>query len=162
MSVRTMSAGIRIPPFAPSCGATPATRPSRQPPPTVEASGRRRLPEVFLRLGSLRLLAQDVDGRPVRLVGGWNAAIERDQQQDLADLLRGAAVLERTLEMDAQLRRLSGRRHHGDHGEALGGERQARPAPDVALRVCVDDVLQRRAEIAERAGALLDRLRAEQ
>src|SRR3974390_2820790 len=93
-------------------------------------------------------LAQYLDGNLVRLDRGRNAAIERNQEQDLADLLRAAAVLEGALEMDAQLDRLAGRRHHGDHGQALGGERQARPAPDVAIRRGVDPLLPTGAPLA--------------
>ena len=52
-------------------------------------------------------LAQYLDGNLVRLDRGRNAAIERNQEQDLADLLRAAAVLEGALEMDAQLGRLA-------------------------------------------------------
>src|SRR5262249_26639570 len=108
-----------------------------------------------------RSFAQHFYRASVRLVGGRDTAIERDQQQDLADLLGRAAVLERALEMDAQLCRLAGCRHHRDHRQALGGERQSLAAPDIAVRIRVDEVLQRRPEFAERVHALLDRGGAE-
>jgi hypothetical protein len=97
-----------------------------------------------------------------RSLRGGDAAIERDQQQHLADFLRRAAVLQRALEMHAQLSPPVGGGHHRDHGEAFDAERQAGAAPDVAIGIGVDDVLQRLAELAERLHALLDGFVAEQ
>src|SRR5215218_5043270 len=98
------------------------------------------------------LLAQHLSSDAVRLVRGRYSAIERDQQQDLLKLLRAAAVLQRALEMNAQLVGMTRRRHHRYHGKRLGRRRESRAAPHVAIRIGVDDVLQRLAEIAECSG----------
>ena len=55
-------------------------------------------------------------------VGGGDATIERNQQQDFADFFGRAAVLQSTLEMHAQFSRAVGGGHHGDHGEAFDAE----------------------------------------
>ena len=49
------------------------------------------------------MLAQHVGGDAVRVDRRRNAAIEREQQQHLLDLLGRAAVLQRATQMDAQL-----------------------------------------------------------
>src|SRR5262245_29384656 len=106
-------------------------------------------------------LAQHLERDAVRLVRRREAAIHGDEQEDVLDLFGGAAVRERALDVDAQLVRAPGCRHHRDHGERLGRQRQSRAAPDIAIRISVDDVLQRLAEGAERAHARIDRLAAE-
>src|SRR5262249_35782445 len=86
---------------------------------------------------------------------------ERDQQQNVANLFRRAAVGERAVDVDAKLVRAPDRRRHRDRGQRFGLERQRGPAPDVAIGISVDHVLQRLAERAERVHALIDRVAAE-
>src|ERR1700741_1365118 len=59
-------------------------------------------------------LAQHVEGNAMTLVRCRDPAIERDQQQNLADLLCGAAIGERAIDVDTKLARASDRRRHGD------------------------------------------------
>src|SRR5450756_1738116 len=106
-------------------------------------------------------LAQHLSRDAMRLVRGWNAAIHGQQQENLLNLLRTATVLHGSVEMHAQFVGVPSRRHHRHHGERLRRRRQYRPAPDIPVGVSVDDVLQRFAELAERAHALFDRLAAE-
>jgi len=90
-----------------------------------------------------------------------NPAVHRDQQEDVLKLLGGAAVGERALDVDAKLIGAAGGGHHRHHGERLGRHRQRAAAPDVAVGVGIDDVLQWRPERAERVHPLLDRRIAE-
>src|SRR4051794_5493842 len=63
--------------------------------------------------------------------------------------------------MHAELVRAAASGHHGNHGQGLRGHRQRRPAPDLAVGVGIDDVLQRRAECAKGMHARIDSLTAE-
>jgi hypothetical protein len=119
------------------------------------------MPRRFRRPARLGALGEDLDGGLMRIVRRRNPTVERHQQQDLANLLRRAAIFQRAAQMHAQLRSVSGRRHHGDHGEAFCCERDLRQLPHVAIGIGIDDVLQWRAEVAERAHAFVDRLRTE-
>src|SRR5262249_9922073 len=90
-----------------------------------------------------------------------NPAIEGDQQQNVANLLRRAAVGERAVDVDAKLVRTPDRRRHRGRCERFGLERQRGTAPDIAVGIGVDHVLQRLAERAQRVHALLDRVATE-
>src|SRR5258705_1564135 len=105
--------------------------------------------------------AQHVERDAMALVRRRNPAIERYQQQHVANLVRRAAVGERAVEVDAKLGRAADRRGHGDRGERFHLERQRGAAPDVAIGIGVDHVLQRLAEGAESLGSLLHRFLAE-
>ncbi len=127
--------------------------------------------------GLVANVAKYLDGQPVlgvnpdpSLYDGILVPLRADR---LGKLLPAAAhgdtALEHRTMVEAQLDdgqrqlgRLAGRRHHGDHRQALGRHRQAGAAPDVAIRIRIDDVLQRRAELAERGDAALHRRRTEQ
>src|SRR4051812_17664460 len=76
-------------------------------------------------------------------------------------LLHAAAILERAVKMHAQLIRVTGGCHHGDHRERLDAKRQCRALPYVAVGVSIDDMLQRLAEFTERIHPRLDGLAAE-
>src|SRR5215472_8918013 len=106
-------------------------------------------------------LAQHVERDAMALDRRRNPAIERDQQQDVANLIRRAAVGERAVDVDAKLVGAPDRRRHRDRGQRFGLERQRGTAPDIAIGISVDHVLQRLAERAERTHALLDRVAAE-
>src|SRR5262249_2223050 len=105
--------------------------------------------------------AQHVERDAMALVRRGNPAIERDEQQHVANLVRRAAVGERAVEVDAKLARVADRRRHRDRRERFCLERQRRAAPDVAIGIGVDHVLQRLPERAESFGSLLHRLLAE-
>src|SRR5262245_43959961 len=102
-------------------------------------------------------LAQHVERDAMALDRRRKPAIERDQQQNVANLLRRAAVGERAVDVDAKLVRTPDRRRHRDRGQRFRLERQRGTAPDVAIGIGVDHVLQRLAECAQRVHALLDR-----
>src|SRR5215831_997631 len=106
-------------------------------------------------------LAQHVERDAMALDRRRNPAIERDQQQNVANLVRRAAVGERAVHVDAKLVGAPDRRRHGDRGQRLRLERQRGTAPDITIGISVDHVLQRLAERAQRGHALLDRVAAE-
>src|SRR5262249_53198264 len=106
-------------------------------------------------------LAQHVERDPMALDRRRNPAIERDQQQNVANLFRRAAIGERAVDVDAKLVRAPDRRRHRDRGERFRLERQRGTAPDITIGISVDHVLQRLAERAERVHALLDRVATE-
>src|SRR5260370_24153316 len=105
--------------------------------------------------------AKHVGRDAMALVRGRNPAIEREEQENVANLVRRAAVGERAVEVDAKLGCAADRRGHGDRGERFHLERQRGTAPDVAIGIGVDHVLQRLAEGAEGLRSLLYRLLAE-
>jgi hypothetical protein len=84
----------------------------------------------------------------VRFQGSGDTAVDRDLQQDFANLVLAAAVLQRTAQVDAQLVRPVQRARHGQREQAahLAGNRLA--PPDLAIRILIDQLLQRRAELA--------------
>src|SRR5262249_40073366 len=98
----------------------------------------------------------------VRVDRRRDACIQRDHQAHLADLLGRAAVGERAVDVDLELGGPVDRRVHAEDDQAADLALKAGPRPDVAVSVSVDHVLQRRAEFAERAHALLDRLGSEE
>src|SRR5215813_10511592 len=97
----------------------------------------------------------------VRVVRRRDAGIQRDHQAHLADLVGRAAVVERAFDVDLELGGAVDCRVHAEDDQAAHFALEPGPRPDVAVRVGVDHVLQRRAEFAERAHALLDRFGAE-
>jgi hypothetical protein len=82
-------------------------------------------------------------------------------KENVLDLLGSAAVAQRSFDMDAKLVRAAASRHHRDHHKRLAREGERRPAPNIAIGVGIDDVLQRRAEGAHGIHARVDRLGAE-
>src|SRR6185312_9193020 len=60
---------------------------------------------------------------------GRDAAIDRDLQEDLLDLLLGEAVVQRAVDMQLELGAAVERRQHGEvqHRAALFGEARSRP-----------------------------------
>src|SRR5262249_11373929 len=105
--------------------------------------------------------AQHVERDAMALVRRGNPAIERDEQQHVANLVRRAAVGDRAVEVDPKLGRAADRGRHSDRRERFCLERQRRPPPHVAIGIGVDRVLQRLPERAESFGSLLHRLLAE-
>src|ERR1041384_1887149 len=99
---------------------------------------------------------------PVRVDRRRDAGIQRDHQADFADLVGCAAVGERAVDVDLELGGPVDRRVHPKDDQTADFALEAGPRPDVAVRVGVDHVLQRRAEFAERAHALLDRFGSEE
>src|SRR5262249_8564557 len=78
-------------------------------------------------------LAQHVERDAMALDRRRNPAIERDQQQDVANLIRRAAVGQRAVDVDAKLVGAPDRRRHGDRGQRLGLGRQRGTAPALIM-----------------------------
>src|SRR5262249_16047366 len=76
-------------------------------------------------------LGQGVEGDGMDLDGRRYPATERDQQQNVANLVRRAAVGERAVDVDAKLVGTPDRRRHRDRGQRFGLERQRGTAPDI-------------------------------
>src|SRR5258706_8757853 len=90
-----------------------------------------------------------------------NAAVECDHQADFADFLGRAAVVDGAVHMDLELRRPVDGGRHAENNQAADLVGQTRARPDVAVGIGVDHVLQRLAELADRAHALFHRLASE-
>ena len=92
-------------------------------------------------------LSQCFLGSPERAHAGRAAAIQRDVQEHLADLLCGDAVAQRALDMLLELGRPVERCDQRDRDHAADLDREARPGPYAAIAERGHQFLQRPVEI---------------
>src|ERR1019366_9193014 len=97
----------------------------------------------------------------VRIEGRGDAAVNGDLQQHFADLFPAATIGDCSAKMYAQFVRAVGRAHHGEYQQAAHFARQRFAAPDLAVRILVDELLQGGAELAGGRHTPLDNICAE-
>src|SRR5215469_845618 len=98
-------------------------------------------------LCGLRRLLQDFGGDCERAVGGGNAGVDRDLQQDLADLLRRQPVAQRRAGMHREFFFLAQRGQSRERDHASLGSGETRPGPDFAPCVASDELLEGGGEV---------------
>src|ERR1043166_9528757 len=131
-------------------------RPMLPSPTTATAAGGRTL----VSSGNARLLERLARQAEV-LDPGRHAAVDRDLQQNLGDLLLGDAVLDRALHVRLELVMTVERREHGEVEHAARAPVEARPIPDRTPAIFGDEVLHRPVEVVGRGDLLVDIVGAE-
>src|SRR5262249_45862724 len=92
---------------------------------------------------------------------GRDAAVDRDLQEDLLDLLLGEAVVQRTVDVQLELGRAVERGQHGEVQHRARLLRQAGTRPDIAPAVFRGDVLERHHEVVGARHGVVDIVGAE-
>src|ERR1700756_3776388 len=105
--------------------------------------------------GNARLLER-LARQPEVLDARRHAAIDRDLQQYLGDLLLGDAVLDRALHVRLELVMAVERGEHGEVEHAARAPVEAGPVPDRAPAIFGDEVLHRAVEVVSRGDLLVD------
>src|ERR1043166_4067196 len=131
-------------------------RPMLPSPTTAIAAGGRTLAAS----ANARLLER-LARQPEVLDPGGYAAIDRDLQQHLGDLLLGDAVLDRALHVRLELVMAVERREHGEVEHAARAPVETGPVPDRAPAIFGDEVLHRPIEVVGRGDLLVDIVGAE-